>query len=92
MEIHDHLTQFIKMSLAELKERCEKGLCYNCNEKFSPGHRCKKLFLIEVVNAEEEDEINMDLVQPEELESLEITLHAISGDRAPDAMKVVGQV
>ena len=34
----------------------------------------------------------MDLVQPEELESLEIPLHAISGDHAPDTMRVVGQV
>lgn len=80
------------MSLAELREQCEKVLCYNCNDKFSPGHRCKKLFLIVAVTTEEEDEVDMDLVQPQELESHEISLHAISGDHALDTMKVVSQV
>ncbi|CAL5379765.1 unnamed protein product [Camellia sinensis] len=36
-----------RLSPAELHDRRSKGLCFNCNEKFSPGHRCKKLFLIE---------------------------------------------
>ena len=28
----------------------EKGICYNCDEKFTPGHRCaeKKLYLLDV--------------------------------------------
>ncbi|CAA0819571.1 Unknown protein, partial [Striga hermonthica] len=25
----------------EMQRRREKGLCYSCNEKFTPGHRCK---------------------------------------------------
>jgi hypothetical protein len=28
-----------------MKERREKGLCYNCDEKFRPGHKCKSLTL-----------------------------------------------
>ncbi|XXG54039.1 hypothetical protein AAC387_Pa03g2016 [Persea americana] len=36
-----------KLSYAELKERRDKGLCFNCDEKFGPGHRCRRLFLIE---------------------------------------------
>ena len=24
-----------------MQARRQKGLCYNCDEKFSPGHRCK---------------------------------------------------
>lgn len=31
---------FKKMSYAELQERRAKGLCYNCDEKFSPQHKC----------------------------------------------------
>jgi len=38
---------FKRLSQAEMQSRREKGLCFNCDEKFSPGHRCKKLFLIE---------------------------------------------
>nr|KYP48231.1 hypothetical protein KK1_030115 [Cajanus cajan] len=32
---------FKHLTLAELASSREKGLCYNCNEKFSSGHRCK---------------------------------------------------
>jgi hypothetical protein len=35
-----------QMSSIELKERRDRGLCYNCNDKFVPGHCCKKLFVI----------------------------------------------
>lgn len=53
-----------RLTLAELKERQEKGLCFKCNDKYEPGHRCKKLFMIEacldgdgdMVMKEEEDE------------------------------------
>ncbi|KAL0013161.1 hypothetical protein SO802_000230 [Lithocarpus litseifolius] len=37
-----------KLTPTELKERRDKGLCFNCDEKFVPGHQCKKLFFIEV--------------------------------------------
>ncbi|RWR72918.1 retrotransposon-related protein [Cinnamomum micranthum f. kanehirae] len=30
-----------KLTPAETKERHDQGLCYNCDEKFSPGHHCK---------------------------------------------------
>lgn len=41
-----------KLSPTELKDRRDKGLCFNCDDKFSRGHRCKKLFLIEGVYEE----------------------------------------
>jgi hypothetical protein len=44
-----------KLSQAELKERRDKGLCFNCDDKFSPGHRCKKLFLIEGIYEEDNE-------------------------------------
>jgi hypothetical protein len=39
----------------ELKERQAKGLCFKCNDKYVPGHRCKKLFMIEAYLGEDED-------------------------------------
>lgn len=34
-----------RLSTSELQERRDKGLCYTCDEKFLPGHKCKsKLF------------------------------------------------
>ena len=37
--------------LAEMLARREKGLCYNCDERFGPGHRCKKqqIFILETM-------------------------------------------
>ena len=37
-----------KLTPTELKERQDKGLSFNCDEKFAPGHQCKKLYFIEV--------------------------------------------
>ncbi|KAH0652914.1 hypothetical protein KY289_030592 [Solanum tuberosum] len=31
------------LTLAELQSRCERGLCYSCDEKYSPGHKCRSL-------------------------------------------------
>ena len=38
-----------RLSPAQMEERGKKGLCFNCDEKFQPGHHCKsaKLFLLE---------------------------------------------
>ncbi|KAL6320901.1 hypothetical protein AAG906_010710 [Vitis piasezkii] len=48
-----------RLSPTEMKERRDKGLCFNCDEKFALRHRCKKLFLIEGCWPEEDsgDEI-----------------------------------
>ena len=32
----------------ELRDRRERGLCFNCDEKFIPSHRCAKLFWLEL--------------------------------------------
>ena len=37
-----------KLTPTELKERRDKGLYFNCDEKFGPGQHAKKLFFIEV--------------------------------------------
>ena len=54
-----------RLSGAEAKERQEKGLCYYCDDRYIPGHKCTKpqLFMIgEVDDVEEsnnhEDEAN----------------------------------
>ena len=31
-----------KLSWEEMQKRREKGLCFGCNERFMPGHRCQK--------------------------------------------------
>lgn len=44
---------FKKLSWSEMQGRREKGLCYNCDEKFGPGHRCKttpQVFLLDTLD------------------------------------------
>ncbi|KAH9766092.1 hypothetical protein KPL70_002068 [Citrus sinensis] len=79
-----------RLAPVEMQEKRIKGLCYNCDEKFTPRHRCKKLFLIEacydgdndVVMDEDEAIIEDSKVVPE------ISLHVISGVKALSTMQV----
>lgn len=33
-------SHFWKMSFKEMQQRKAQGLCYNCDKKFSPMHKC----------------------------------------------------
>ena len=41
-----------RITPTQMDERRKKGLCYNCDEKWGPGHKCKnvKLFLLEGID------------------------------------------
>ena len=50
-----------RLSDSELQKKREKGLCYRCDEKWAPGHRCKKkeltvLLTYDMDEAEQEEE------------------------------------
>lgn len=46
---------FQKIPPAQMEERRKRGLCYNCDEKWHTGHKCKqpKVFVMEGVTQEE---------------------------------------
>jgi hypothetical protein len=44
----------MRLSPVEMDERRAKGLCYNCDDKFTPGHHCKRLYACWVDASEEE--------------------------------------
>ena len=44
----------LRLSPTEMDERRAEGLCYNCDDKYAPGHRCKRLYAC-WVNASEEE-------------------------------------
>ena len=80
-----------RLSPSKLQQKRDKGLCYNCNEKFHPGHWCKKLFFIEACYNEEDGDVVMDVESFEAQEGKEmpgISLHAISGTQTSDTMRV----
>ena len=55
-----------KLTPVEIQEKCDKGLCYNCDEKFSLTHRCKNRMMI-LLGDEEETTLNS---LPEDITSL----------------------
>lgn len=75
-------------SWEEMKRQQEKGLCFNCNERFTPGNKCwvPHVFLIENDNAwvedgEEEEQEDHGSPANEQFstpEKPEISLHALS--------------
>jgi hypothetical protein len=79
-----------KISFEEMKEHREKGLCYNCDEKFRPGHKCKSLTLFLIDGNDYCDE-DMDCSPDSNaIQHPEISLHAIAGATNPETMRVTG--
>ncbi|CAA0810229.1 Unknown protein, partial [Striga hermonthica] len=82
-----------RLSPEEVKHRREKGLCFKCEEKFTPSHQCKQAFVIEVANPDDEEAVvEEELHQEEEIEALheepEISMHAMAGIRGPRTMRL----
>ena len=84
------------MTIEELNERKKKGLCFNCNEKFSPSHGCKRLFLIQANFDDSDKDIEMEIEGDEVVEQTEttpeISFHAMVGTQTPETMRVMGRL
>ena len=57
-----------RLTSAQMEERRKLGLCYNCDEKWQMGHRCKgaKLFLLKGCDMEIEQKSGVQLVELED--------------------------
>lgn len=84
-----------------MKERKDKGLCYNCDEKWNLQHHCtgKRIYMMEEVEwvSKDEEEKEKEVVVHSETEVLEshvpkISLHAISGTPKPSTMRLMGKI
>jgi hypothetical protein len=60
-----------RLTPQQLEERKAKGLCFNCDNKYSKGHKCgeKKLFYID---CEEEEEQEQEPSQDENVEAISL--------------------
>jgi hypothetical protein len=76
-----------------MDERREKGLCFNCDNKYSKAHKCseKKVFYID--NEEEEDQ-ELEPSQDLELEETTPTIscHALANISTPQTLKIEGYI
>lgn len=87
------------LTVEELRDRTAKGMCFNCDESYSPRHKCKGcLFLMDaekdcLVELIEQQDIG-DTVEIEEdlVTTKEISLHAFSGTVNPRTIHLKGWI
>jgi hypothetical protein len=79
---------FKKLTPVQMAERRKKGLCYNCDEQYVHGHRCPRLFYLEVTDFEED--VSTEEVAEET--ELVISLHALTCIRSEDTMQIQVQM
>ncbi|XP_039118795.1 uncharacterized protein LOC120254848 [Dioscorea cayenensis subsp. rotundata] len=95
-----------RLTPTEMAARREKGLCFNCDAKFTPGHRCNPAQFLcllmepeDLVSPTEEpppelQAPSLDLV-PEgylDAETPSISLHALTGQVVPSTLKIAGTI
>jgi hypothetical protein len=94
-----------KLTGVEMLERQLKGLCYSCDDKYFPWHKCKehKLFMaiyedvfdedVDVPHAEDppQTDDHTSLSNPPEVEPL-ISLNALTGFSSPQTLKLIGYI
>jgi hypothetical protein len=87
-----------RLTPQQLEERKSKGLCFNCDSKYSKGHKCgeKKLFYID---CEEEQEKEQEPSQDENVEAISseeltptISCNALAGISTPQTLKIKGYI
>ncbi|GJT75486.1 MAK10-like protein [Tanacetum coccineum] len=66
-----------RLNFEELNERKKLGLCFRCNEQYAPRHKCKKLFVIQLVMESSDDDEEMEIENQEPKLAL-ISIHALS--------------
>ncbi|KAH9775893.1 hypothetical protein KPL71_006536 [Citrus sinensis] len=70
-----------RLTPAELRDKRENGLCYNCDKKYSANHHCRSKFLL------------LMGTDDNELPSWDISsLNALAGQINPRSLRLVGKV
>jgi len=91
---------FRRLPWEEMQKCKAQGLCFNCNERFTAGHKCQGMQLLLLEGPTGFNEITYEEVTEEadveeatrEIDEPEITLHALTGWSAPRTMRVDAKV
>lgn len=83
------IMQPTRLKPQRLEEIREKGLCYNCDNKYNKGHKCsvKKLFYID---CEKEEEYELEPSQGLEETTTPVSCHALLGINTPQTLEREG--
>eukprot|EP00253_Pinus_taeda_P022009 PITA_22009 len=95
------LPQPTRLKPQQLEEKRSKGLCYNCDRKYTKGHKCaeKKLFYIDYGEEEEkekeiskEEDIHQEQTLDKEEINMTISCNALAGITTPQTIKIEGHI
>ncbi|XP_028771630.1 uncharacterized protein LOC114728840 [Neltuma alba] len=83
-----------RMIAVEMQVRREKGLCYTCDAKILPAHRCPNRQLMMLLN---EDDKDIPFIEEVEIKEPEVTLHhlslhALRGTQGPTTIQFNGEI
>ena len=82
-----------RLTPQQMDERRAKGLSFNCDNKYSKGHKCgeNKLFYID---CEEEEEWEHEPSQGNEMEEITPTIyfHELARSSTPQTLKIEGYI
>ncbi|XP_026454759.1 uncharacterized protein LOC113355983 [Papaver somniferum] len=88
-----------RLTHAQMQVRKDKGLCYNCDEFYRQGHRCKTQQLFMLISDEEvEEHEHLHTAEPivtsptTEESPIEISLHALTGHVVHDTIRISGHL
>ncbi|XP_026410722.1 uncharacterized protein LOC113305945 [Papaver somniferum] len=88
-----------RLTYADMRARREKGLCYNCDEVYSKGHKCIKQQLFMLVGddegtstSEDESPTNSPLIQEVTEDEVEILVHALTSNITQNTVKILGSI
>ncbi|KAI0497361.1 hypothetical protein KFK09_020584 [Dendrobium nobile] len=91
--------QFKRLTEKEVHEKRAKGLCFRCDEKYMPGHKCRDrtLQVLLVCDNEEDEEEGGSSSEVEGEEKLhldveEVSLNSVVGFTPSHTMKVRGEI
>ncbi|KAJ9536073.1 hypothetical protein OSB04_un000758 [Centaurea solstitialis] len=86
---------FKRLTATELAEKRAKGLCFRCDSKFAPGHKCSsktlQVLIIDDVDAGRGEE-DIDDTWHAHCDMAEVSLNSVSGLTPPRTMKVKGKI
>ena len=81
-----------RLTWDEMQKRRAQGLCFNCDEKFTPGHRCRGPQLLLLERSSNIDSLDDEEVEDHQEAQPEISLHALSGWSDYRTMRVTARI
>ena len=92
----------LRLSDAEFQAWRDKGLCFHCDEKFSPGHKCKKQLNILLVHDDEREPsdepepdwapVDIDSPEVNNIFTAFVSCNSVQGLSKRSTMKIHGKI